>query len=173
MPKPSTIDWELALNLYNQGLKVPRIAEKLGVRSNTISARAKRHNWAQRRAKAVQAVGEVVQNMVKDRPKSVQERAEKWVEREITRVEKLTDVLDVTPIVPTIQGLREHIEVAAMNGKYGRSTFGLDQQSTNIQVNIGMSGHLASVEPIQDQPIDITSTSAEPMVDRPVEPQST
>ena len=150
MPKPSTIDWELAHSLFNQGLRVPRIAEQLGVKPNTISARAKRHNWAQRRAKAVEAVSQVVQNMVKDRPKTVQERAEKWVEKEISRVERITDVLDVTPIVPTLSGLREHIEVAAMNGKYGRSTFGLDQQGTNVQINIGMSGQLSSVEPSID-----------------------
>lgn len=156
MPTTLDIDWDHAHQLYNQGMKMPQIAKLLGAKPNTISAHAKRHGWAQRRMKATQAVAEVVQSIVINHPKTVQQRAERWVEREINRVEKITDVLDCVPIPTNITALREHVEVSAMNGKYGRSTFGLDQAGTNVQINIGRFGK-ASIEPIQDQPetIDI------------------
>jgi hypothetical protein len=155
MPVKLNIDWAHALNLYNQGLKVPRIAEILGVKVNTISARAKRHNWAHNRDKAVQAVASVVQNMISTRPKTVQERAESWVDRTVGDIERTVSGLEKLPVPQNIDGWRKHEEVWGMHVKRGRSTFGLDQQGTNVQINIGCRSTMSPVEPV---PIDITPT---------------
>jgi hypothetical protein len=157
MPLTLDVDWEHAHQLFNQGLKIPRIAEQLGVKYNTVSARAKRYKWAQKRDNAVKAVAEVVHNMVKEKPNTVQERAQKWLEKEMNAVEDITIALDAVPIPETIPKLREHIEVRAMNGKYGRSTFGLDNQQGTVNISIGMFGK-EQVEPTPGQVIDVELT---------------
>jgi Uncharacterized conserved protein len=162
MPVTLDIDWDHAHQLYNQGVKFPKIAEIMGAKCNTIQAHAKRHNWAQRKIKATQAISEVVHSIVQDRPKTVQQRAEKWIDRTIHDIERTANVLESLPVPASLDGLRKHEEVWGMHVKRGRSTFGLDQAGTNIQVNIGMSGQLSSVEPVIDVEPEVGSIPTPP-----------
>ena len=154
MPAPSEVDWIHALALYNQGLKIPKIAEIVGAKPGTVSQHAKRHKWVQRRTQAQQAVSEVIHNIVLREPKTVQKRAEDWIERTVNDVERTVSVLEKLPVPESLDGIRRHEEVWGLHVKRGRSTFGLDNQSSQVNISIGMFGKEA-VEPSPSQVIDV------------------
>jgi hypothetical protein len=106
-------------------------------------------------------VSEVVQGIVISHPKTVQKRAEEWIERTANDVERTVSVLEKLPVPGDLDGIRKHEEVWGMHVKRGRSTFGLDNAATNIQVNIGMSGQLSSVEPVLEP--EARAIDAEPV----------
>lgn len=157
-----SVDWDHALQLYTQGMKYTQIAKQLGVKAATVSQHAKRHQWVQRRGKAQQAIQTVVQNIVLRQPRTVQKRAEEWIERTADDVERTVSVLEKLPVPGDLDGLRKHEEVWGMHVKRGRQTFGLDQQTTNVQVNVGLAPadlieHVHPVLDVQIQPSDSNS----------------
>lgn len=116
MPVKLKIDWNLAYDLFTRGLTYREIANQVGCKEVSLRAHGTRNNWREKVALARQAVSAIVQNMSQRQPETVQRRAEKWVEREIVAVERITDALDATPIPSNLKGIREVVEVRAMNG---------------------------------------------------------
>lgn len=156
MPNKLKIDWNLAFNLFTQGLTFKDIAPKVGCLEPTLRKHAARHNWTEQVSQARLAVSQVVQDLVRKEPLTVQKRAEQWIDATACDIERTVATLSKLPVPQNLDGLRKHEEVWGMHVKRGRSTFGLDQQGTNVQINIGRFGK-ASIEPVQDHPqvIDI------------------
>jgi hypothetical protein len=166
MPKSTGADWNYAFTLFTQGLSLKEIADQLHVTLSSVKAQSARKGWSNQVATARATIQTAVTKSTQTAALTIQERAESWIDATVSDIERTVDTLTKLKVPKNLNGLRKHEEVWGMHVKRGRSTFGLDQQGANIQVNIGMSGQMASVEPVSEpeaRTIDIA----------PIQPQST
>jgi hypothetical protein len=153
MPLKLNVDWDHALQLYTQGLRHTQIAAILGIKVGTLTQHAKRNGWLQRKTKAHQAIQSVVQNIVMQKPKTIQKRAENWIEKTADDIERTADMLSSLPVPDSLPGLREHEEVWGMHVRRGRSVFNLDSVG-RVTVNVGVN--TADLRP-KSEPIDVST----------------
>jgi len=152
------IDWDYAFLLYSQGQTYPEIAAATGAGQPAIRSRASRHEWRNK----VTIARHTVQQMQQKKVESLTERGEQWQNREANGVIAVTDVLEQIPIPTKIKPLREYVELRSAHGKHGRATFGLDQQTQAVQVNIGLFGQGDVQEKPVEPVIDVASTLHNP-----------
>ena len=150
MGKPLAVDWNFAFTLFSQGLSLQEIATQLGVTLSAVKAQSARKGWSNQVATARATISTAVTKAVQSNALTLKDRAEMWVDATVSDIERTVDALSKRKVPKSMKGLRQHEEVWGMHVKRGRTTFGLDQQGTNVQINIGMSGQLSSVEPCID-----------------------
>lgn len=156
MGKALGTDWSFAFTLFSQGLSLQEISDQLGVTLSAVKAQSARKKWSNQVATARATISTAVTKSVQSQVMTLKDRTEMWVDATVSDIERTVDALTKLKVPKNLNGLRKHEEVWGMHVKRGRSTFGLDQHGTNVQINIGRFGK-ASIEPIQDQPqvIDI------------------
>jgi hypothetical protein len=156
MPQKLKVNWQLAFDLFTRGLTYKDISLQLGCKEVTLRSHGARNNWSEKVAQSRLAVAEVVQNMVTRRPEALQKRAEKWVDATISDMERTVVALQALPVPDKLDGIRKHEEVWGMHVKRGRATFGLDQQTQAVQINIGLRG-MGELEPGLEPAIDVVA----------------
>jgi hypothetical protein len=86
MPKRINVDWDLAKQLYIQGLPMPRISEKLGIKLGTLKNRGFREGWTRTLAKT--------EEVLLSEPVSLEERANRWRNRMVSICERKLEYLE-------------------------------------------------------------------------------
>lgn len=165
MPSVATsqaIDWEHAFTLFSQGLSYPEISVQTGATQVAIRSRASRHKWRDRVATARQQVQLVQQKRVDKLLKPLAERSEAWIDLTATNLEQTAQVITSKPIPKSFMGLMQYEQLMGLHVKRGRATFGLDQQQTAVQVNIGLFGQGDVVEKSVDQVVEIAPNPDQP-----------
>lgn len=140
MPAPLAVDWSFAKLLKFQGCSNAEIAAKLGIKTATVAKRVEREKWGVQNDIARKSVSADVARIVANHSRSIQERAEEWIESEASNIEKTAQVLNDRKIPKSLTGLIDYETLRGLHTKRGRATFGLDNQSSSIQVNIGLVG---------------------------------
>jgi len=162
MPKKLACDWNFGFALFSQGLSLQEIADQLGATLSAVKAQSARKGWSNQVATARATISTAVTKSVQAQVLTIQDRADRWVNATASDIERTVATLTELKPPKNLKGLKQHEEVWGMHVKRGRATFGLDQQQTAVQVNIGLFGQGDVVEkPVEPSPgpvIDLPST---------------
>jgi transposase len=130
MPSKLVADWNIAKDLYCNGMTAKEVAEHCGCSVQTVQKRATVEKWGKDRV--FHREGLRITN-----PTSlthyVNAQMESWVRGAIRLTQRITDLANRTSVKPDLKQLRDATAILESIVKSGRAMFNLDKQQDSKQ----------------------------------------